>query len=72
MLLTVRLKNPTYEHRPKYAINVHIPEFVEYTGSPVKRKNWLTDEDFCLSDPTQEKGFRILRRENIVCGWRHD
>jgi len=71
MLLTVRLRNPMYEHRNKYAINVVIPEYIEYTGSPVKPKNWISDEEFCLSDPTQEKGFRILRRENIVCGWRH-
>ena len=70
MLLTVRLRNPMHEHRHKYAINVVIPEFVEYTGEPTTKK-WIEDAEFCLTDPTQEKGFRILRRENIVCGWRH-
>jgi hypothetical protein len=60
-----------YERRHLYAINVHIPEYVEYTGSPVERKNWISDEEFCLSDPTQEGGYRILRRENILHGWRH-
>lgn len=71
MYLTVRLKNPMFERRHLYAINVHIPEYIEYTGSPVERKNWISDEEFCLSDPSQENGYRILRRENIIHGWRH-
>ena len=70
MYLTVRLKNPMFEHRHKYAINVRIPEFVEYTGEPTTKK-WIEDAEFCLTDPTQEGGYRILRRENIVNGWRH-
>ena len=70
MYLTVRLKNPMFEHRHKYAVNVHIPEYVEYTGEPTTKK-WIEDAEFCLTDPTQEKGFRILRRENIIHGWRH-
>ena len=70
MRLTVRLKNPMYERRHLYAINVHIPEYVEYTGEPPTKK-WIEDAEFCLTDPTQEGGCRILRRENIIHGWRH-
>jgi len=72
MRLRIKMRNPMWNDRNKYAVNVWIPEYLEYTGTPVKRPNWLTDENFCLSDPTQEKGYRILRRENIVHGWREE
>lgn len=69
MRLRIKMRNPMWERRHKYAVNVWIPEFLEYIGEPTKRK-WVEDTSFCLTDPTVEGGFRVLERKNIVCGWR--
>ena len=59
MILTVRMKNPIYYIRKAYALYVDDPK-------------WLKDDSFCLSFGEGEHEFRVLRKEDVICGWRHD
>lgn len=67
--LTVRIRNSMYAYRDRYAY--YIPEFVEYTGEVVPNPKWVNAESFCLTtnDPTWP--FRVLSKNDIVCGWKH-
>ena len=70
MRLTVRLRNPQFEVRHRYASSVNIPEFVEYTGEVFPRPKWVADDSFCLTTGNQQFPFRTLDKKNIVHGWR--
>ena len=72
MILTVRYRNYVYEIRDRYAKYMHIPEFFDYTGVVLPNPKWVGNDCFCLSSGTGKYDFRILQKENVICGWKHD
>ncbi len=72
-ILTVRMRNPLYEKRHLYVQN--IPEYYDSTGEvlpPPKCPTWIGDKRFCLSTNDRKFKFRVLEKENIMCGWLHE
>lgn len=72
MILTVRMKNPIYYMRKAYALYVDVPEYNDYTGAVVPNPKWLNDDSFCLSFGDGEHEYRVLKKEDVICGWRHE
>ena len=72
MILTVRMKNPVYHMRNAYASYVQVPEYNDYIGSVLPNPKWVKDDSFCISSGTGKYDFRILKKDNIICGWRYD
>jgi hypothetical protein len=66
--LRVRIKNGLYSRRDAFAY--HIEEFKEYEGEVVPRPKWVGENYFCLSTGDPSWPFRILSKEDIVCGWK--
>lgn len=71
MKLTVRYKNYVYAIRDRYASYLHIPEYFDYTGTVLPNPKWVKDDSFCLAYGPGQYDFRILKKENVICGWRH-
>ena len=69
MRLTVRMKDPRYDSRHRYASSCYIPEYNDYTGDIVPRYTWLDDNWFCLRE--EDGTTRILHKDGIICGWMH-
>ena len=69
MRLTVRMKDPRYDVRHRYATCCVIPEYNDYTGDLVPRFPWLDDNWFVLTTGDKDAPFRILHKDSIVCGW---
>ena len=69
MKLRVRVKNPLYPARDRYAANVDIPEYFEYEGEVLERKKWVGEDSFCLSTRRKDFPFRVIEKEDILCGW---
>ena len=72
MILTVRMKNPVYHMRNAYASYVQVPEYNDYIGSVLPNPKWVKDDSFCLSSGTGKYDFRILKKDNVICGWRYE
>jgi hypothetical protein len=51
---------------------MHIPEYFDYTGVVLPNPKWVKDDSFCLSSGDGKLDFRILSKENVICGWRHN
>lgn len=69
MRLTVRMKDPRYDIRHRYAASCVIPEYNDYTGDLVPRFRWLDDNWFVLTTGDKDAPFRILHKDSILCGW---
>jgi len=69
MRLTVRMKDPRYDIRDRYSSGCVIPEYNDYTGDLVPRFSWLDDNWFVLTTGDKDSPFRILHKDNIICGW---
>lgn len=72
MRMTVRYKNAQYAIRDRYASYLHIPEYFDYYGVVEKRPSWVKDDSFCLRHGSGRYDFRILKKENVLCGWLHE
>ena len=72
MILTVRMANPLYYMRNAYASYAKPAEYNDYTGAVLPNPKWLGNDSFCLSYGTGKYDYRILKKENIIHGWRHD
>lgn len=69
MKLTVRIKDPRYDVKDRYAASCNIPEYNDYTGSVLPNPPWLGSDYFCLSTNDPESPLRMLYKDNIICGW---
>ena len=69
MRLTVRMKDPRYDVRDRYATCCVIPEYNDYTGDIAPRFPWLDDNWFVLTTGDKDAPFRILHKDGIICGW---
>lgn len=69
MRLTVRMKDPRYDIRDRYAASCVIPEYNDYTGDLVPRFHWLDDNWFVLTTGDKDAPLRILHKDSIICGW---
>lgn len=69
MRLTVRMKDPRYDIRDRYAASCNIPEYNDYTGDVVPRFSWLDDNWFVLTTGDKDAPLRILHKDNILGGW---
>ena len=67
MTLRIRMKNTMYDRRDAYAY--HIPEYNEYEGEIVPCPKWVSSDSFCLSTGDPQFPFRILCKDDIICGW---
>lgn len=72
MKLTVRYRNYAYAIRDRYASYLYIPEYFDYTGEVLPSPKWVKDDSFCLSGGGGKYDFRVLLKENVICGWLHD
>lgn len=68
MRLTVRIRDPRWEARDRYAAGV-VQEFHDYTGDIVPRFRWLDDNWFVLRE--DDGTTRVLHKDGIICGWKH-
>ena len=66
MRLTVRILNPFWHARDRYAAGV-LQEYTDYTGEIIPNYPWLDDNWFVLQENNGDT--RILHKDNIVCGW---
>lgn len=65
--LRVRVGNPTYGHRSRYAYR--IPQYNDYEGTVIPNPVWVSPDSFCLSTGNPQFPFRIIAKEDIICGW---
>lgn len=72
MRLTVRMRDPRWRYQHVYASGV-VTEHNDYTGTVVPRSAfpWLDDNWFVLTTGDSESPYRILHKDNIICGWQH-
>ncbi len=70
MHLKVKVKNPEYPFRHRYASYVVIPEFNTYIGQVVKSKpKGISNKQFMLTTGDYESPVRILEKDSIVEAW---
>lgn len=65
--LTVRVKNCTYDIRNRYGYDVK--PYNEYTGEVYPNPKWVGDNSFCLTTGDEAFPFRVISKEDIMCGW---
>lgn len=63
--VTVKVRNPLYHARSRYANGYNGPEFTEYTGTVVHEK-WYGDDKIGLTTDVRGYPVRVLSRHNIV------
>jgi hypothetical protein len=63
--VTVKVRNPLYHARDRYANGYIGPEFAEYTGTVVHEK-WHGDDKIGLTTDVRGYPVRVLSRANIV------
>ena len=63
--VTVKVRNPLYHARDRYANGYVGPEFAEYTGTVVHEK-WYGDDKIGLTTDVHGYPVRVLSRANIV------
>lgn len=64
-MVTVKVRNPLYRARDRYANGYIGPEFTEYTGTVVHEK-WYGDDKIGLTTDVRGYPIRVLSRANIV------
>lgn len=64
-MVTVKVRNPLYHARDRYANGYIGPEFTEYTGTVVHEK-WYGDDKIGLTTDVRGYPIRVLSRANIV------
>jgi len=71
--VTVKVRNPLYHARDRYANGYIGPEYNEYTGTVVHEK-WYGDDKIGLTTDVRGYPVRVLSRHNIVevSGAKHD
>lgn len=69
MRLTVRMKDPRYDIRHRYAASCCIPEYNDYTGDVIPRFPWLDDNWFVLTTGDRDAPYRILHKDGILGAW---
>jgi hypothetical protein len=69
MKLKVRVRNPQYEVRDRYASYLSIPEYHDFTGEVIPATKRDSNATFRLKD--LRSGFiREIPRKDIICGWK--
>lgn len=63
--VTVKVRNPLYHARDRYANGYVGPEFTEYTGTVVHEK-WHGDDKIGLTTDVRGYPVRVLSKANIV------
>jgi hypothetical protein len=63
--VTVKVRNPLYHARARYANGYIGPEFNEYTGTVVHEK-WYGDDKIGLTTDVRGYPVRVLSKANIV------
>lgn len=63
--VTVKVRNPLYDARGRFANGYNGPEFTEYTGTVVHEK-WYGDDKIGLTTDVRHFPVRVLSRHNIV------
>jgi hypothetical protein len=63
--VTVKVRNPLYHARDRYANGYIGPEFAEYTGTVIHEK-WYGDDKIGLTTDVRGYPVRVLSRANIV------
>jgi hypothetical protein len=63
--VTVKVRNPLYHARDRYANSYVGPEFAEYTGTVVHEK-WHGDDKIGLTTDVRGYPVRVLSKSNIV------
>jgi hypothetical protein len=63
--VTVKVRNPLYHARNRYANGYVGPEFAEYTGTVVHEK-WHGDDKIGLTTDVRGYPVRVLSKSNIV------
>jgi hypothetical protein len=63
--VTVKVRNPLYHARDRYANGYIGPEFAEYTGTVIHEK-WHGDDKIGLTTDVRGYPVRVLSRANIV------
>lgn len=63
--VTVKVRNPLYHARDRYANGYIGPEFTEYTGTVVHEK-WYGDDKIGLTTDVRGYPIRVISRANIV------
>lgn len=73
MRLTVRIRDTLWDVRHRYAAGVIQSEYNDYTGTVVPRETfpWLDENWFVLTTGDSECPYRILHKDNVICGWKH-
>ena len=69
MRLTVRMKNILYDIRHRYASSCNIAEYNDYTGDIIPNFRWLNNSQFVMTTGDRDAPYRILEKDNIICGW---
>ena len=69
MQMKIRYKNAQYDIRERYASYLYIPEYYDYEGTVVPNPSWVKDDSFCLRYGSGRYDYRILKKDNVICGW---
>lgn len=69
MRLTVRMKDPRYDVRDRYAASCNIPFSNDYTGNILPNLPWMSDNQFLMATGNPDAPYRILDKDRIICGW---
>lgn len=72
MRLKVRYKNAQYAIRERFASYLHIPEYFDYFGEVIPNPKWVKDDSFCIRYGSGRNDFRVLLKDNVICGWLYD
>jgi len=65
--LRIRVKNSMYERRDRFAYP--IAEYNEYEGEVAPKPKWVGEDSFCLTTGDAKFPFRVLSKDDILCGW---
>jgi hypothetical protein len=68
MRITVRMRDPRWEARDRYAAGI-VREYNDYTGEVAPRPVWCSDEQFALTTGDNNAPIRILEKSNVICAW---
>lgn len=71
MRLKIRYKNSQYAIRDRFANYLYIPEYFDYEGIVVEKPKHVKADEFCLRYGSGRNDFRILKKDNVMCGWRY-
>jgi len=69
MILSIRVRNRNYDRRHLFAYR--IPEYTVYTGELVKRRSWMSPDEFRLSTGDKVYPYRVIHMDDVVDGLLH-